>query len=112
MDRQPRGACPDTAGNKGRVWRRLLTAVTSALLLAQPALAPVAGLAATIQTDLFVYQNGDTVTVTGDGFGAAETVDVFTTDPAAAVVDRGTATTDVQGAFSYQFVLAATLPGL
>src|SRR5437867_3146455 len=112
MDRQPRGACPDTAGNKGRVWRRLLTAVTSALLLAQPALAPVAGLAATIQTDLFVYQNGDTVTVTGDGFGPSETVDLVTVDPVGAVVDQGTAASDAAGNFSYQFVLNTTFGGL
>src|SRR6058998_4013925 len=104
MDRQPRGACSGTAGNKGRVWRRLLTAVTSALLLAQPALAPVAGLAATIQTDLFVYQNGDTVTVTGDGFGPSEMVALVTTDPASAAVDQGSATTDSAGNFSYQFI--------
>src|SRR6059036_3398272 len=112
MDRQPRGACSGTPGNKGRVWRRLLTAVTSALLLAQPALAPVAGLAATIQTDLFVYQNGDTVTVTGDGFGAAETVDLATVDPVGAVVDQGSAASDAAGNFSYQFVLNTTFGGL
>ncbi|TMF98868.1 MAG: hypothetical protein E6I04_03490, partial [Chloroflexi bacterium] len=89
-----------------------MTAVTSALLLAQPALAPVAGLAATIQTDLFVYQNGDTVTMTGDGFGPSETVDLVTVDPVGAVVDQGTAASDAAGNFSYQFVLNTTFGGL
>src|SRR5438094_2888730 len=82
-----------------------------ALLLLAGSL-PAQVFAATIQTDLFVYQNGDTVTVTGDGFGAVETVDLVTTDPAATVVDHGTATTDGQGNFSYQFTLNATVPGL
>src|SRR5205823_6583995 len=65
-----------------------------------------------IQTDLFVYQNGDTVTVTGDGFGATETVDLVTTDPNAAVVDSGSRTTDDAGNFTYQFILNANVPGL
>ena len=82
------------------------------LLLAQAIVGPIGALAATIQTDLFVYQNGDTVTVTGDGFGVAETVDVVTTDPAATVVDHGSATTDGSGSFSYQFTLNATVSGL
>ena len=81
------------------------------LLVAQT-LAPMAAIAATIQTDLFVYQNGDTVTVTGDGFGPTEVVDLVTTDPAATVVDQGTATTDGAGSLTYQFILSATVPGL
>src|SRR6266496_5722459 len=68
--------------------------------------------AATIQTDLFIYQNGDTVTVTGVDFGPTETVDLVTADPNAAIVDQGTAATDANGAFSYQFVLNATVPGI
>src|SRR5437763_796409 len=72
----------------------------------------VPALAAGIHTDLFVYQNGDTVTVTGDGFGATETVDLVTTDPNATVVDQGTAQSDDLGNFTYQFVLNATIAGL
>ena len=79
------------------------------LLLAQAILGPIGALAATIQTDLFIYQNGDVVTVTGDGFGASETVDLVTTDPAGGVVDRGTAATDGAGNFNYQFVLNVTV---
>src|SRR5213594_3559542 len=91
-----------------RVGRALCT-----FLVAVAVIGPAASaIAANIQTDLFVYQNGDTVTVTGDGFGPTETVDLVTTDPAAAVVDHGTATTDGQGNLSYQFTLIATVPGL
>src|SRR5438552_14774714 len=91
---------------------RLIRAL-STLLVAVAVVGPGASaIAANIQTDLFVYQNGDTVTVTGDGFGAAETVDVVTTDPNAAVIDQGTATTDSAGGFSYQFTLGATVGGL
>ena len=53
-----------------RVGRALCT-----FLVAVAVIGPAASaLAANIQTDLFIYQNGDTVTVTGDGFGATETV--------------------------------------
>jgi hypothetical protein len=69
-------------------------------------------IAATIQTDLFIYMNGDTVTVTGDGFGPAETVDVVTTSPTAAPVDSGTADTDDLGNFSYRFILSTDESGL
>ena len=49
-----------------RVGRALCT-----FLVAVAVIGPAASaLAANIQTDLFVYQSGDTVTVTGDGFGA------------------------------------------
>ena len=76
-----------------RVGRALCT-----FLVAVAVIGPAASaIAANIQTDLFVYQNGDTVTVTGDGFGPTETVDVVTTDPNAAVVDSGSATTDDLG---------------
>jgi hypothetical protein len=69
-------------------------------------------LAANIQTDLFVYQNGDTVTVTADGFGATETVDVVTTDPYGTVVDQGAPPTDDLGNVTYQFVLNSDVPGI
>ncbi|MEA2628187.1 MAG: trimeric autotransporter adhesin, partial [Chloroflexota bacterium] len=92
--------------------RKLGTLIFGVLLLTQLLLAPVAALAATIQTDLFVYQNGDTVTVTGDGFGPSETVDLVTTDPNATVVNRGGTTTDDQGSFTYQFTLNVTIAGL
>jgi len=69
-------------------------------------------MATTITTDLFVYQNGDTVTVTGESFGLTEVVDVVTTAPSGTVVDHGTPTTDEAGAFTYQFVLNATESGL
>src|SRR5437867_696995 len=69
-------------------------------------------LAATIQTDLFVYSHGDTVTVTGDDFGPVEAVDLVTTDPNSSPVDQGTSTTDDAGHLTYQFTLAVTVPGL
>ena len=53
------------------------------MLAVQPAFS------ATIQTDLWVYQMGDTVTVTGADYGAGETVEVVTTDPNGVEVDRG-----------------------
>ena len=43
---------------------RSLVALQVALIVAL-ALAPTSVLAATVQTDLWVYQHGDTVTVTG-----------------------------------------------
>src|SRR5438552_8053829 len=91
---------------------RLIRAL-STLLVAVAVVGPGASaIAANIQTDLFIYQNGDVVTVTGDGFGASETVDLVTTDPAGGVVDRGTAATDGAGNFNYQFVLNVTVRGL
>ena len=68
--------------------------------------------AATIQTDLWVYNDGDTVTVTGDGFGADETVELVSTDPDGVEVDRGTAQTDASGNLVYQFILRATVGGI
>src|SRR5439155_1801568 len=91
-----------------RVGRALCT-----FLVAVAVIGPAASaLAANIQTDLFVYQNGDTVTVTGDGFGATETINVVTTDPNSTTVDQGTAATDEVGNFTYQFTLNANVPGL
>src|SRR5438309_5620682 len=107
-----RGLYPLPPENTRKVWKRLVILGVGFVFLAQTYAGPTAAIAATIQTDLFVYQNGDTVTVTGDGFGFTETVDLVTTDPAAAVVDHGAATTDGQGNLSYQFTLIATVPGL
>src|SRR2546430_16442026 len=107
-----RGLYPLPPENTRKVWKRLVILGVGFVLLAQTYAGPIAALAATIQTDLFVYQNGDTVTVTGDGFGATETVDLFTTDPAATVVDHGAATTDSPAGFRYQFPRLATRGGL
>src|SRR5439155_4811374 len=106
------GLYPVPAESPRKVWRRPVVLAVGCLLLAQAILGPIGALAATIQTDLFVYQNGDTVTVTGDGFGAAEVVDLVTTDPAATVVDHGSATTDGVGTLTNQFTLTTTVPGL
>ena len=76
------------------------------MLAVQPAFS------ATIQTDLWVYQMGDTVTVTGADYGAGETVEVVTTDPNGVEVDRGAASADEFGAFIYQFVLMSDVPGI
>src|SRR2546423_12652493 len=107
-----RGLYPLPPETTRKVWKRLVILSVGFVLLAQTYAGPIAALAATIQTDLFVYQNGDTVTVTGDGFGPTEVVDLVTTDPAATVVDHGTATTDGAGSLTYQFILSATVPGL
>src|SRR5438477_619258 len=107
-----RGLYPLPPENTRKVWKRLVILGVGFVLLAQTYAGPIAALAATIQTDLFVYQNGDTVTVTGDGFGAAEVVDLVTTDPAATVVNHGSATTDGVGKLTYQFTLTTTVPGL
>src|SRR6266536_4107097 len=93
---------------RGRFFWPALTVLTVLFTLTAAGIAQ----AATIQTDLFVYQNGDTVTVTGQGFGSTENVDLVTTDPNSTVVDQGTAATDDAGAFTYQFVLNATVSGL
>jgi hypothetical protein len=91
------------------VWTRLLSFVLS-LAVVLFAVAPA--LATSIQTDLWVYQYGDTVSVSGDGFGAAEAVEIVTTDPYGVEVDRGTAQTDDVGYFSYSFVLLSDVPGI
>src|SRR2546428_13387063 len=112
MYRHRRSLYPFPREGTRKVWKRLVCMGASALLLAPGIGSPMAAFAATIQTDLFVYQNGDAVTVTGDGFGPTEVVGLVTTDPAAAVVDHGTATTDGAGSLTYQFILSATVPGL
>ena len=53
------------------------------LLAVQPAFS------ATIQTDLWVYQQGDTVTVMGADFGSGEAVEIVTTDPNGVEVEPG-----------------------
>lgn len=89
-----------------------LIAGLQALLIVASMLAPVAALAAEIQTDLWVYNDGDTVTVTGVDFGPAETVELVTTDPFGTLVDRGTTLTDAAGGLTYQFVLTLTSGGI
>jgi hypothetical protein len=69
-------------------------------------------LATSIQTDLWVYNNGDTVTVSGDGFGPDEIVDIVTSDPNGVVVDSGTAPADADGNMTYGFTLNATVGGI
>lgn len=90
---------------------RLLTA-TQAFLLVASLFLPALAAAATISTDLWVYQDGDTVTVTGVEYGANEVVDFVTTDPLGAVVDSGSAPTDELGNVTYAFVLTATVDGI
>jgi hypothetical protein len=88
---------------------RLTAIVLSAFVLLfslQPALAT------SIQTDLWVYNNGDTVTVSGEGFGPDESVNLTTTDPNGTVVDQGTAQSDPIGGFTYAFTLNATVGGI
>jgi hypothetical protein len=87
-------------------------AFTQAMLLLATLLLPALVAAATIQTDLFVYQDGDTVTVTGDGFGPGELVDYVTTDPEGIVVDTGNSNSDDLGNVSYAFTLHATVSGI
>lgn len=73
---------------------------------------PWSAFAATIQTDLWIYQNGDTIKVTGDGFQAGEDVQLVTTDPNGTEVDRGTTIGDTAGNIAYSFVLNATMGGI
>jgi hypothetical protein len=87
-------------------------AFTQAMLLLATLLLPALVAAATIQTDLFVYNDGDTVHVTGVDFGASEVVDFVTTDPNGTTVDSGTAESDAQGGVAYDFTLHVTVSGL
>ncbi|MBA3689710.1 MAG: hypothetical protein H0W81_12935, partial [Chloroflexi bacterium] len=88
---------------------RLLSLVLSLTVLAL-AVAPVA--ATSITTDLWVYARGDTVNVSGDGFAASENVELVTTDPFGAEVDRSTVAADPYGNISYSFVLVSDVPGI
>ncbi len=63
-------------------------------------------------TDMWVYNDGDTVTVSGAGFAPSEVVDLVTTDPDGVQVDSGEAGADADGSFTYQFVLHATQSGI
>ena len=91
------------------VWTRLLSFVLSLTVLLL-AVAPV--VATSIQTDLWVYAQGDTVNVSGDGFGASEDVEIVTTDPYAVEIDRGTVQADPYGNIFYSFVLSSDVPGI
>jgi hypothetical protein len=91
------------------VWTRLLSFVLSLTVLLL-AVAPVA--ATSISTDLWVYQQGDTVNVSGDGFAASEDVVLVTRDPYGVETDRGTAQADPYGNISYSFVLTSDVPGI
>lgn len=95
---------------RARVLR--FTAAFQTLLLLATLVAPALTAATEIHTDLWIYQDGDTVTVTGIDFGANEVVDFVTTDPVGTVVDMGSATSDEMGAVLYQFVLYATIEGI
>jgi hypothetical protein len=100
----------------GRLSLRALAFTQAALLLAM-LLAPALAAAATIQTDLFVYNDGDTVNVTGVDYGPNEVVDFVTTDPDGTVVDDSAAngvspTSDASGNVGYSFTLRATIAGL
>ncbi|HUQ43753.1 MAG TPA: PxKF domain-containing protein [Candidatus Limnocylindria bacterium] len=90
---------------------RYLAAIQALLLLAS-LVVPALAAATEIQTDLWVYQDGDTVTVTGIDFGANEVVDFLTTDPNGVVVDTGSASSDGSGGVVYAFVLHATVEGI
>ena len=79
--------------------------LTSLLVLGVLIAQALPAFAATIQTDLWVYEVGDTITVTGDGFGEDEAVELVTTSPTGVEIDRGTTGSDTAGAISYQFVL-------
>jgi hypothetical protein len=87
-------------------------AVLQALLLMATLVLPALVAATEITTDLWIYQQGDTVTVTGIDFGSDETVEIVTNDPYGAETDRGTAQTDNSGGFTYAFVLASGVAGV
>jgi hypothetical protein len=94
---------------RATAWTRLLSLVLSLTVLLL-AVAPVA--ATSIQTDLWVYAQGDTVNMYGDGFGASEDVQIVTTDPYGVVVDDGITTSDPSGYIAYSFVLNSDVPGI
>src|SRR3990170_6119519 len=93
--------------------RHLIHRFTAVLMTAALLFGSVASVfAASIVTDLWVYNDGDTVTVTGTDFGPTETVDLVTTDPNGTVVDSGSAQTDEAGEFAYSFLLVVTVTGI
>ena len=79
--------------------------LTSLLVLGVLIAQALPAFAATIQTDLWIYEVGDTITVTGEGFGPEEPVELVSTSPAGVEIDRGTTDSDAAGALTYQFVL-------
>src|SRR5215212_5304370 len=89
------------------LWRAIAFALCVTLLSSSYVV-----LGATIETELWVYNNGDTVTVMGADFGPTEIVDVVTSDPEGNLVDAGQATTGTNGGFSYSFVLNTEATGL
>ena len=95
---------------RGRVAR--FTAAFQALLLMATLVLPALAAATEITTDLWIYQDGDTVTVTGIDFGADEVVDFVTTDAEGVVVDSGSAPSDENGGVVYDFVLNVTTAGI
>ena len=97
------------AVGRATAWTRLLSLVLSLTVLLL-AVAPV--VATSIQTDLWVYAQGDTVNVSGDGFGPAENVQIVTTDPYGVLVDDGTVISDIDGIIGYSFVLTSDVPGI
>jgi len=94
--------------------RRTRGGVLLALAVAALASAFILGgaQAAAIQTDMWVYQTGDTVTVTGEGFAANEMVAFTATDPLGSIIDTGQALADNTGNVQYRFILMATVPGI
>jgi hypothetical protein len=87
-------------------------AVSQVFLLIATLVLPALAAATEITTDLWVYQTGDTVNVTGIDFAADENVELVTTDPNGAEVDRGTAHSDPVGTIAYSFVLTSDVPGI
>jgi hypothetical protein len=87
-------------------------AFAQGMLLLASILLPALAAATEITTDLWVYQDGDTVTVSGIDYGANEVVDFVTTDPLGVVVDTGSASSDALGNVTYAFVLHATEAGI
>ena len=87
-------------------------AAFQALLLMATLVVPALAAATEISTDLWIYNDGDTVTVTGVDFGADEVVDFITTDPEGVVVDTGSANSDASGGVVYAFILNVTVGGI
>src|ERR1044072_3045657 len=87
-------------------------AVSQAFLLVATLVLPGLVAATEITTDLWVYQQGDTVNVTGIDFGPDEDVELVTTDPLGAEIDRGVAHSDLDGRIAYSFVLNSDVPGI
>ncbi len=98
-----------TVPARGAFRSRLMASVLSLTVIVF-AIAPA--IATSIATDLWIYQTGDTVNVTGDGFWADEQVELVTTDPYGVETDRGTVSADAGGFIAYSFVLLSDVPGI